>query len=76
MAKIQFTATENFKVYDDRPVWNDGDVREVDDKLAFELVRTFPHNFKAVGKETEKAPAPPEKSFFGRNKSVKSGKNK
>jgi len=75
--KIKFTATDNFKVYDDRPVWQDGDVREIDDKRALDLVKSFPHNFAVVGREPEKAPPPPpRKSILGRDKSVKGAKDK
>lgn len=73
--KIKFTANVNFKMYDDRPPWRDGDVREVEDDRADELLKSFPGVFNVAKKETE-APPPPKKSFLGRDKAVKGAKDK
>ena len=75
--KIKFTATENFKSYDDRPPWKDGDVREIEDDRADELLKSFPGIFSVAKKEPEtEASSPPKKSFLGKDKAVRSGKNK
>ena len=74
--KIKFTATENFKMYDDRPAWKDGDVREIEDDRADELLKSFPGIFSVAKKEAEAKPPPSKKSYFGKDKAVKGARNK
>lgn len=53
MPKIKFIATEGFRFYHDAPDFNDGDIREVDERQYKKLLEDFPKNFFAV--ETPKA---------------------
>uniref|UniRef100_A0A6M3JT72 Uncharacterized protein n=1 Tax=viral metagenome TaxID=1070528 RepID=A0A6M3JT72_9ZZZZ len=76
MTKIRFKATENFRCYDDRPVWHDGDLRAIDDNRASELVKSFPHNFIIEGELKPDPPSVVERSLSGKDKAIRGGRNK
>jgi len=66
--KLKFTATPGFPSYDDRPRWQDGDIRNIEIDIAKRLVADFPANFSYV--KEEKA------IQYARNKAIRGRKNK
>jgi len=59
MKRIKFTSTDAMRVYIDNPVWEDGDVREVRDEIADNLMTSFGNNFSLV-EERKAVIQPPE----------------
>ena len=68
MPVIEFKSSPTMKVYHDRPLWADGDRREVAQAHADNLTHSFPHNFTLVVEE--KAVEKPD------NKAITSHKTK